>query len=245
MPPPPTCGKAENAQIVMLKLGIIDDDLTLLQDLKSFLEYFDELKCLLTESCILRFLSKAPVPIDLLLLDIELDNNKNALDYIDAIHDHYKQSGVPSPKILILSGHKDQHIYSRSVVQKGVQGFFQKGSNPDLLIRAINIIEAGGFFLSDEPASHIKTLLQQSATGNQQARAEKLIAQYGLNEREIEAAKWLIQGLTYDEVGSKMFLSVNTVRHYVRVLYKKLNVNNKTQLRNKLAPLEASSQRSH
>ncbi|TXB63568.1 helix-turn-helix transcriptional regulator [Phaeodactylibacter luteus] len=226
----------------MLKLGIIDDDFNLLQDLKAFLEYFDELKCLVAESCIFNFLNKSLVPIDLLLLDIELGNNENALDYVDAIHERYEEKGYASPKILILSGHKDQHIYSRSITQKGVQGFFQKGSNPDLLIRAIHIVMAGGFFLSNEPASQIKTLLQQSAPDKQHARADQLIAQHGLNEREVEAARWLIQGLTYEEVGEKMFLSVNTIRHYVRVLYKKLNVNNKTQLRNKLEPLRAPKQ---
>jgi DNA-binding NarL/FixJ family response regulator len=226
----------------MLKLGIIDDDLNLLYDLKEFLEYFDELKCLVTESCILAFLSKRPVPIDILLLDIMLSNNENSLDYIEAIQDRYKSSSYPTPKILILSGHRDQHIYSRSIAQKGVHGFYQKGSNPDLLIRAIHIVMEGGFFLSNEPASEVKAMLQQSVSDNQHARNEQLIAQYGLNEREIEAARWLIQGLTYEEVGARMFLSVNTIRHYVRVLYKKLNVNNKTQLRNKLASLDTSNQ---
>ncbi|WP_282777600.1 DNA-binding response regulator [Phaeodactylibacter xiamenensis] len=223
----------------MLKLGIIDDDLDLLRDLKEFFEYFDELKCLVAEPCIFTFLKKCPMPIDLLLLDIELGNNQNSLDYIDTIIERYDQSDYPAPKILILSGHKDQHIYSRSITQKGVHGFYQKDSKPDLLIRAIHIIMEGGFFLSSQPASQIKAMLLQSAVDNQQEHTQQqLISQYGLNERELEAAKWLAQGLTYEEVGTKMFLSVNTVRHYVRVLYKKLNVNNKTQLRNMLEPLK-------
>jgi DNA-binding NarL/FixJ family response regulator len=50
-----------------------------------------------------------------------------------------------------------------------------------------------------------------------------------LTEREREIIELFAKGATYDEVGSMLTMSVNTVRHHVRGMYKKLHVCTKAE----------------
>jgi ATP/maltotriose-dependent transcriptional regulator MalT len=46
-----------------------------------------------------------------------------------------------------------------------------------------------------------------------------------LSERELEVLLSLAQGLTYEEIGRQLFLSLNTVQFHVKSIYRKLLVN--------------------
>ncbi len=50
-----------------------------------------------------------------------------------------------------------------------------------------------------------------------------------LSEREIEVLRFLADGLKYDEIAEQLVVSVNTVRFYVKEIYSKLQVNNRTK----------------
>lgn len=50
-----------------------------------------------------------------------------------------------------------------------------------------------------------------------------------LTDREREIIELFAKGATYDEVASLLTLSVNTVRHHVRSMYRKLHVCSKTE----------------
>lgn len=50
-----------------------------------------------------------------------------------------------------------------------------------------------------------------------------------LNERELEILRLLARGLTNQEIASQLFLSVNTVKWYIKTIFSKLDVSNRTQ----------------
>lgn len=50
-----------------------------------------------------------------------------------------------------------------------------------------------------------------------------------LSDRELEVLQLIAEGLTNQEVGEKLFLSLNTVKAHTRNIYGKLGVNNRTQ----------------
>ena len=49
-----------------------------------------------------------------------------------------------------------------------------------------------------------------------------------LTTREIEVLQFLAAGLSYAEVADNMFLSLNTIKWYVKKIYRKLGVNRRT-----------------
>ncbi|MBN1994244.1 MAG: hypothetical protein JW953_16220, partial [Anaerolineae bacterium] len=50
-----------------------------------------------------------------------------------------------------------------------------------------------------------------------------------LTDRELEVLGLMAEGLKYQEIATKLFISLNTVRFHVKAVYGKLNVNNRTQ----------------
>jgi LuxR family maltose regulon positive regulatory protein len=50
-----------------------------------------------------------------------------------------------------------------------------------------------------------------------------------LSERELEVLRSLARGLTYEEIGRQLFLSLNTVQFHVKNIYRKLLVNKRAQ----------------
>ncbi len=51
-----------------------------------------------------------------------------------------------------------------------------------------------------------------------------------LSEREIEITLLLLQGKTYKRIGEELFISVNTVKYYIKSIYIKLNVKSRFEL---------------
>jgi ATP/maltotriose-dependent transcriptional regulator MalT len=50
-----------------------------------------------------------------------------------------------------------------------------------------------------------------------------------MSERELEVLRYLAQGVTYEEIGRQLFLSLNTVQFHVKNIYSKLLVNKRFQ----------------
>jgi LuxR family transcriptional regulator, maltose regulon positive regulatory protein len=50
-----------------------------------------------------------------------------------------------------------------------------------------------------------------------------------LTARELEVLRLIAEGLTYEEIGGRLYISLNTVRTYVKAIYAKLDANNRTK----------------
>jgi LuxR family maltose regulon positive regulatory protein len=50
-----------------------------------------------------------------------------------------------------------------------------------------------------------------------------------LSGRELEVMHFLAQGLTYEDIGKHLYLSLNTVQFHVKSIYRKLLVNKRVQ----------------
>ena len=57
-----------------------------------------------------------------------------------------------------------------------------------------------------------------------------------LTDREKEILQYLAKGFQYKEIAYKLFLSVETIRTYVRHIYEKLQVHTRTDALNKIFP---------
>jgi LuxR family maltose regulon positive regulatory protein len=122
-----------------------------------------------------------------------------------------------------------------------------------MLEKAINLAEPGGFiriFVDEGPPmarllhtalsrgilpDYVSRLLgafpleesAQAPAKKSQVDQSELIEP--LSEREIEILQLIAEGLTNQEIASKLFLSLNTIKTHTRSIYAKLGVHTRTQ----------------
>ncbi len=87
----------------------------------------------------------------------------------------------------------------------------------------MNLWENGAGPISPSIAYKILQMVQQPAA----VKSEENIFQ--LSDREMEILQLLCDGLDYKEIGSKLFISANTVKKHCISIYQKLHVKSKVQ----------------
>ncbi len=215
----------------MIHVGAIEDNNAMLQSLVGFINGQENMACTLQAKTIDDFFRQYQnsTPLDILLVDVELGNDVNSLDYIEKI----KRTLQVNTKILVITGH-NQPEYIGNALMKKADGYYLKGSGVDQLLNAITTVYQGGYFISTGATAHFPAILRsRHSEGKEFAiplEARTLLSEYQLNNREIQIGILLTEGFSYQEISSKLFISINTVRHYVKSMYSKLNINNKMQL---------------
>ena len=62
------------------------------------------------------------------------------------------------------------------------------------------------------------------------ARGKPSAAQSPLSDREREVVSALVDGLSYKQIADRAGISIDTVRHHIKSIYRKLQVNNKAEV---------------
>jgi len=115
----------------------------------------------------------------------------------------------------------DQHVVSS--FEAGAVGYLLKDTPPDEIARRIVDLHAGGSPISPSVARH---LLRRFV--GRDARAAAAVDD-PLSEREREVLKLIEKGMTYDEVAETLQISWHTVTAFLRRVYRKLQVNSRTE----------------
>jgi LuxR family maltose regulon positive regulatory protein len=61
------------------------------------------------------------------------------------------------------------------------------------------------------------------------AQREPAVLREPLTDRELDVLRLIADGLKYEEIAERLVISLNTVRFYVKQVYGKLGVNNRTK----------------
>jgi DNA-binding NarL/FixJ family response regulator len=93
----------------------------------------------------------------------------------------------------------------------------------------------GGLLLTDHSAEDLVASLRQIAHGQAVLPAgwqrELASAAPGplaaLSERQLEVLRLLAEGCSYEEIGARLFISVNTVKFHMRSIFERLGVRNR------------------
>ncbi len=94
----------------------------------------------------------------------------------------------------------------------------------------------GGLLLTDMSGDCIATSLDEVAHGRavlpvgwqQMLSREHDDPLTALSERQVDVLKLLADGLSYEEIGARLFITVNTVKFHVRAIFERLGVSNRT-----------------
>ncbi|MCS4227995.1 response regulator transcription factor [Sphingobacterium sp. BIGb0165] len=146
---------------------------------------------------------------DVLIVDIE---NQEQL-----IVEHAKNA-FPKTEIIILTEVADVRTV-RNCFRYGAVSYLLKKTCLQSLASAINITMNDGSFVSP---SINRALIEQSFKSK---KYEDL-----LTARELQIANGIIEGLSYKMIAQKYTISLDTVRIYIKRIYRKLQINSKGEL---------------
>jgi DNA-binding NarL/FixJ family response regulator len=105
-----------------------------------------------------------------------------------------------------------------SAKRQGAHGYLSKALPARELVAALEAVQAGELVVSEPPPR------APSPSGlNWPGRSE------GLTEREAEILALITQGKSNAEVAALTYLSPNTVKSYIRAIYRKINVASRTK----------------
>lgn len=152
------------------------------------------------------------VPCDLVLLDIGLPDR----DGFSCLQDLVKQK--PGLPILMLSMHTEGETVDKAL-RLGARGFLPKSAEPDELANAFRTVQEGGTYLHSEV---VDALVKQRLT--------PAPLPTDLTEREREVLQRVARGLTNAEIGDELYLAESTIKTYLRNLYSKFRVANRSEL---------------
>ena len=202
----------------MIKLLIVDDHPLVTDGIRTMLKdesYLQIEAAAKTAKDALSFL--AGTPVDIVLLDINLPDI-DGLRLCEMIREKDK-----SVKILGLTYVNEAGIINQ-LMKKGANGYLLKNMEREELIDAINKVMDGAVYLSKAANEKVLQHLQAHDLPKDNIPA--------LTRREKEILQLLAEGLTSNEIATKLFLSNHTVDTHRKNMLQKFNVHNTTSLMN-------------
>ncbi|MCC6286683.1 MAG: response regulator transcription factor [Chitinophagaceae bacterium] len=122
----------------------------------------------------------------------------------------------------------DQDEVVFEALKVGATSYLMKTTPPDELIKALKEVYHGGSPISSDIA---RKLINVFSKQNEKQKNRK--DDFGISKREDEMLGYIAEGMTYQEVADKMFISLSTLKSHIYNAYEKLQVNNKVEAINK------------
>lgn len=122
---------------------------------------------------------------------------------------------APEVEALMLTVHQDDQLVFDSLCA-GASGYLVKSTPPHRIVEAIRETIGGGAPMSTSIARMVvKSFRKQQQTD--------------LTEREMDVLDQLCKGKSYKLIADALFISQDTVRSHIKSIYKKLEVNSKSE----------------
>ncbi len=201
----------------VINVAIVEDNKTIREGLSVLINGTEGFKCVGSYSNCDSFLKDLESSIiDVVLMDIGLPG-MNGIEGVKRA----KQIN-PDVSILMLTIYEESEIVYDALCA-GAYGYLVKKTPPLRLIDAIMEVYLGGSPMSSRIARQVITSFQNSKNGSH------VDSQYNLSNREREVLNHLADGSNYQEIANELFISVDTVRHHIRNIYKKLQVHSQSE----------------
>lgn len=159
---------------------------------------------------------------------VELDSNLPVLSDIDVLlYDAFTRQRVVGPveqvvantsaAVVLYTWHLSPELV-KECLDKGVKGCVSKMVEAHELVEAIEKVAGGSVVVSPDPGP-----------GTEPANGDWPGRQHGLSARESEVIALIAQGLSNQEIADRAYLSINSVKTYIRSAYRKIGVQRRTQ----------------
>lgn len=159
---------------------------------------------------------------DILLLDLAMPKHPG----LEALRDLSTPANASPVRVILLTAaaEKSQIV---EALQLGARGVVLKDSATQLLLKAIQTVMAGEYWVGRESVSnlvqYLRTLMQSS---HDEARQKK----FGLTPRELEIVSAVVAGYSNKEIAEYFKISEDTVKHHLSNIFDKLGVSTRLEL---------------
>jgi DNA-binding NarL/FixJ family response regulator len=202
-----------------IRISIVEDIPEIREGLKSIVQGENSLKCVNAYATASEaYTGLTDCPPDIVIMDINLPDSSGlvCMQKVKALH--------PDILFMIFTIYEDSEQIFQAL-SLGASGYLLKNTSPERIVEALHDLYNGGAPMS---ASIAKKVILSFQSPINEKPAEILSA------REHEVLVLLSKGLFYKEIAEKLFISVGTVRQHIHHIYKKLQVQNRTEAINKL-----------
>ena len=156
-------------------------------------------------------------PVDVVLLDVRMPG----LDGLATLEE--LRGWQTRPRVIVLTTFNTDDYVVRAL-KLGADAFLLKDADPARLVEDIQRVVAGENVLAPDVTRTLITVATDApAAGDPSARA--LVAT--LTEREREVAVLMTQGLTNNQIGTRLHLSLASVKSHLTSMFVKLGVDNR------------------
>lgn len=172
---------------------------------------------------------------DILLLNINA-THRNIDSYVRELHSTCKDTCI------LLFGHGMNDSYLYQAMRAGARGYLNEKMRGDHLTTALDTVANGGYWAE----RHIlcQFISDKSVHDKIEDNVAGLHAQ--LTRRESEVLELILEGMTTNEIASRIFLSHQGVKAHLTNLFRKFDVKNRAQLiiraLNEVSPINSISE---
>ena len=201
----------------MINVAIVEDNTAIRERLAALINGTEGYKCVGSFGDVESFLPKINIlDIDVVLMDIGLPG----MNGIEGV----KNAMVKDPdlSVLMLTVYEESEFVFDALCS-GACGYLVKKTPPTRLLEAIKDANDGGSPMSSRIARQVITAFKE---GKNISSEEK---DFDLTEREVSVLNLLADGFNYQEIAETLYISVDTVRHHIRNIYKKLHVHSQSE----------------
>jgi NarL family two-component system response regulator LiaR len=149
--------------------------------------------------------------VDVILYDTFGQIQGDGVDLEDLVHGTHA-------RVVIFSWNLQSQLI-RAAIARGASGYLSKGLTADEIVAGIEAVHAGETVTPRESADSVG----HGAAGEWPGR------EHGLTAREAEVLALITQGLSNQEIAERTYLSINSVKTYIRTAYRKIGVVRRSQ----------------
>ena len=192
------------------QVALVEDDKEIRDTLPFILSAAERFNCeqvFETAEAAIKELSASPP--DVVLMDISLPG----ISGIEAVR--VLRPELKGTEFIMLTAHQDDDLVFDALCA-GASGYLVKSTSPDRIMDAIEEAVRGGAPMSTQVARLVVTSFRKPTHDS-------------LTPREREVLDQLCQGKSYKSIADTLFVSQDTVRSHIKNIYRKLEVNSKSE----------------
>ena len=214
--------QTQGSETAIIKVLIVDDQALIRNGFRLLLESFDSL-AVVGEAANGLDAQRAARDLqpDVILMDIRMPQSNG----IEATHAILADPACQHIRIIILTTFDiDEYVYD--ALKAGASGFLLKDTDPEELVRAIEVVAMGEALLAP---SITRRLISDFVKAKPDAEVdyERLDT---LTEREREVLGLVAKGLPNSQIADELFISPATAKTHVARIMTKLDAHDRAQL---------------